>query len=117
MNGSVYKDLTTRFPDGQIMVAGRLLTGNADVLRASDLGMSQIKTLQLTPFSRTPVGSIANARFIQAEGSLGSVNSRGSSNYASIRTWGFDSYTGVGTLTIGTLKGSARLQYLAVGIN
>lgn len=116
MNGSVYKDLISRFPDGQVMVVGRLLTGNADVLRATELGMQQIKALMLQSGGRTPVGSVANARFVHVEGSLGSVTTKGSSNYASVRAWGMDSYTGGGTLTIGTLHGSARVQFVAFGL-
>jgi hypothetical protein len=116
MNGSVYKDLTQRFQDGHILVVGRLLTGNSDVLRATDLGMGQIKALMLQGAGRTPVGSISDARFVHVEGSLGSVTAKGSSNYARIRAWGMDSYTGVGTLTIGTLHGSARVQFVAHGL-
>ncbi len=116
-NGSVYKDLIQRFPDGQIMVAGRLLVGNSDIIRATDLGMSQIKTLMLQSGGRTPVGSVSLVRMVHVEGSLGSVSSRGSSNYARVRAWSIDNYpTAVGT-AIGTLHGSARIQYLAIGIN
>ena len=117
MNGSVYKDLIQKFEDGSVMVAGRLLTGNADILRATDLGMGQIKSLMLQGAGRTPVGSVNNARFVHVEGSLGSVTTRGSSNYASLRAWGMDSYMGVGTLTIGTLHGSARVQFIALGVS
>ncbi len=115
MNGSVYRDIELTFPGGEKLVAGRLLTGNADILRATDLGMEQIKSLQLQAGGRTPVGSVASARLIHVEGSLGSVTAKGSSNYASIRAWGLDSYTDAGTLNVGSLHGSARVQFTAIG--
>lgn len=115
MNGSVYRDISLTFPGGEKLVAGRLLTGNADILRATDLGMEQIKSLMLQGAGRTPVGSVDSARLVHVEGSLGSVTSKGSSNYASIRAWGLDSYTFAGTLNLGTLHGSARVQFQALG--
>jgi hypothetical protein len=115
-NGSVYIDLTNRNEKGMIFTMGRMLVGNADVVRAPDVGMNQIKSLVITPFSRTPVGSIANARIIVAQGSLGSVTSIGSANYASVRMHALDSYSAAGSIGIGTLPtGSIRASYFAAG--
>lgn len=116
MNGSVYRDISLTFPGGEKLVAGRLLTGNADVLRATDLGMDQIKSLVLQSGGRTPVGSVEAARLVHVEGSLGSVTSKGSSNYASIRAWSLDSYvSAAGTMGLGTLQGSVRILFQALG--
>ena len=121
-NGSVYVDASFKSLEGNTVVMGRTLMGNADEIRADELGLDVIQSIIFQPFAVAPVGSIheqvnsGGARIILMQGSLGSVSSRGSSNYVSVRSWPIDNYRGdAGTLRVGTLPGSVRSSFIAAG--
>ena len=116
MAGSVYVDANFKSAEGNTVVLGRVLVGNADVLRADEFGLSVIQSIIFQPYGDTPVGSITVAKLIHMQGSLGSVDNKGSSNYVSVRSWALKNYHGDnGTLVLGTEAGSIRASYIAVG--
>lgn len=114
-NGSVYQDLRQRTDEGIVRVEGRLLVGNADTIRATDVGMRFIKSFVAFPSARTPIGSIDQFRTPVMAGSFGSATVPGSSNFVSLRAWELDNYMGTSQVRGGTLGGSIRAHFVAIG--
>ncbi len=143
-SGTVYVDASLKDSRGNVVVFGRALVGHNGVILPRDLGLSYIKTINLTPWHASPrimvAGSIGSQAtkdyrrsFAVVSGSIGSLGvfdtSAGSTaptgNYARIRSYRVETLgsitarvagaQGTARLYIGTQAGSVRYSFNAVG--
>lgn len=122
--GSVYQDYRVKDEKGGILSVGRMLAGQNGTFPAAAFGMRQLKSFIATPWMNvvmTAGTKVEEREFFTASGSIGSYGVV--DNYVRVRNYrhspresALGSNLSKGTYYIGTLAGSFRLSYIAVGL-
>lgn len=134
--GTVYQDESVVGQRGNVIVYGRLLAGQNATFDARDFGLRTLKSITITPWgqenaqTRFVAGSMGSTsaieyrrRIFSAVGSIGSLGVLG--NYVRVRALRLEARgsilfrqvaaQGTKALYMGTVTGSMRMNYTAIG--